>query len=276
MGEADAADRLGHLLRTEVPEAGVAFLRRQPWLLLAAPLGDGSVWPSLVSGRPGFLDAPAPGIVTAAATPPPADPLGAAVAAGGRVGALALEPASRRRLRLNGRFVPHEGGLAIRTDEVVSNCPKYIQRRRLDPAWLPGAPAPTAAGAELSDDERRWIAGADTLFLATAAADGTADMSHRGGRPGFVAVHDGGLSFDELPGNSLYMTLGNLEQTRAAGLLFVDFATGATLHVAGRATVDYGHVRPRVTLSPVRVLELAHAAPAPWSSPEYSPHLDGT
>jgi hypothetical protein len=72
------------------------------------------------------------------------------------------------------------------------------------------------------------------------------------------------------------MTLGNLEQTRAAGLLFVDFATGATLHVAGRATVDYGHVRPRVTLSPVRVLELAHAAPAPWSSPEYSPHLDGT
>jgi hypothetical protein len=276
MGEADAADRLAHLLRTEVPDAGVAFLRRQPWLLLAAPLADGTVWPSLVSGRPGFLDAPAPGLVAAAATPPTADPLGAAVAAGGQVGALALEPATRRRMRLNGRFAPHEGRLAIRTDEVISNCPKYIQRRRLDPAWLPGTPAPTWSGTQLTGAQRRWIAQADTMFLATASADGRADMSHRGGRPGFVGVHDGRLAFDELPGNSLYMTLGNLEQTGAAGLLFVDFATGATLHVAGPATVGYGTGRPRVTLTPARVLELAHAAPAPWSSPEYSPHLDGT
>jgi hypothetical protein len=72
------------------------------------------------------------------------------------------------------------------------------------------------------------------------------------------------------------MTLGNLAQTEAAGLLFVDFATGATLHVGGRAEVEYGPGRrPRVTVTPARVLELAGAAPAPWSSPEYSPHLDG-
>jgi uncharacterized protein len=277
LGEAPLADRLGHMLQCDVPAAGAGFLRRQPWLLLAAPLddGDGTVWPSLVSGRPGFLDVPRPDLVTAAATPAAADPLAGAVRAGGPAGALALEPESRRRLRANGRFEARPGsGLAIRTEQVLANCPKYIQRRRLDPGWLPAPPEVVATGTALTADQRAWVGSADTAFLATAAADGHTDMSHRGGRPGFLAVEGDAVSFDELAGNSMYLTLGNLEQRGAAGLLLVDFATGATLHLAGPASVDYRGARPRVTLSPTRVLEQAHAAPAPWSAPQYSPHLD--
>ena len=280
LGETALADRLGHMLDCDVPAAGVGFLRRQPWLLLAAPLddGDGTVWPSLVSGRPGFLDVPRPDLITAAAAPAPGDPLAAALAAGGPAGALALEPETRRRLRANGRFAPGSapgGGLGVNTVQVLANCPRYIQRRRLDPGWVPAPPEVVARGPALTAAQRAWVAGADTAFLATAAADGHADMSHRGGKPGFLAVDgDGAVGFDELPGNSMYLTLGNLEQRGAAGLLVVDFATGATLHVAGLASVDYRGDRPRVTLTPTRVVQQAHAAPAPWSAPEYSPHLD--
>jgi hypothetical protein len=100
-----------------------------------------------------------------------------------------------------------------------------------------------------------------------------ADLSHRGGRPGWIEVTDGLLAFDEQPGNSMYLTLGNLEHRRAAGMLFVDFDRGRTLHVAGACGVRYGSGPPRVSLVPSRVVEIADAAPAPWSAPEFSPDL---
>jgi hypothetical protein len=42
-------------------------------------------------------------------------------------------------------------------------------------------------------------------------ADGSADASHRGGSPGFVAVQDERrLSFPDYAGNTMFMTLGNI------------------------------------------------------------------
>ena len=41
------------------------------------------------------------------------------------------------------------------------------------------------------------------------------------------------------PGNNMFNSLGNLAVNPAAGLLFVDFSNGSTLHLTGKATVQW-------------------------------------
>ena len=42
-----------------------------------------------------------------------------------------------------------------------------------------------------------------------------------------------------LPGNAMFLSLGNLEARPEAGVLVVDWRTGATLQVTGRAHVGW-------------------------------------
>src|SRR3546814_5262714 len=106
------------------------------------------------------------------------------------------------------------------------NCPQYIQGRQHRFRDLPetiAAPHPvTADGALLSPAATALVRAADTLFIASASATATAgsglreqgaDVSHRGGRPGFVRVtEDDGCSVLTIPdfsGNQFFNTLGN-------------------------------------------------------------------
>jgi hypothetical protein len=72
------------------------------------------------------------------------------------------------------------------------------------------------------------------------------DTNHRGGPPGFVRMitsADGdGLTivYPEYSGNRLYQTLGNLQTTPKAGLVFPDFDTGDVLYVTGSAEILTG------------------------------------
>ena len=86
------------------------------------------------------------------------------------------------------------------------------------------------------------IAGADTFFVASyvddAARGRMVDVSHRGGRPGFVRIGaDGVLTIPDFSGNRFFNTLGNLIANPKAGLLFVDFETGDLLQLTGDAEV---------------------------------------
>ena len=81
----------------------------------------------------------------------------------------------------------------------------------------------------LNADDKELIARADTFFIATAVADG-ADVSHRGGKPGFLRLEeDGALSWPDYAGNNFFNTLGNIEANSAAGLLIPDWETGRVL-----------------------------------------------
>lgn len=49
------------------------------------------------------------------------------------------------------------------------------------------------------------------------------DVSHRGGRSGFVRLlSDRELLWPDYKGNNLFMSLGNLSQHAACGLIFVN------------------------------------------------------
>lgn len=90
----------------------------------------------------------------------------------------------------------------------------------------------------LSDQERDYISKADCFFLASATADGRPDCSYKGGLPGFVHVLDSRtLRFPSYDGNGMHLTLGNIMENAAVGLLFIDFEGGYRLRLNGRARV---------------------------------------
>ncbi|WP_028937951.1 pyridoxamine 5'-phosphate oxidase family protein [Pseudonocardia spinosispora] len=268
------AERVAGIIGTEVPRAAAEFLLTRPMLVLAGTDADGLVWSSLLTGAPGFLRAGVVGgvdVLDIAARPLDSDPLAAVVCHGGPLGSIAVDPATRRRMRVNGTGEPTPEGLRIRIEQVYSNCPKYIQRRDLVSSDAEStAPDVTVAGS-LSAADRAMIERADTFFVATKSATGDTDASHRGGNPGFVRVaDDGSVSWPDYRGNAMMMTLGNLEQEPAAGLLFIDWAGGTTLQLSGTAVVEWGDEERRVRFTPIRVRRTERASGLHWSEPEYS------
>ena len=64
-------------------------------------------------------------------------------------------------------------------------------------------------------------------------AQRSVDVSHRGGKPGFVRIDGDVLTIPDFAGNLHFNTLGNLLVNPRAGLLFIDFATGDLLQLSG-------------------------------------------
>ena len=151
-------------------------------------------------------------------------------------------------MRVNGLATATADGLTIVTTQVFGNCPKYIRPRRVV-ARRPDGERPGGAARRAPSSpppSGRGCGAADTFFVGTADVDGSADASHRGGAAGFVhVVGDDRLRIPDYRGNSMYMTLGNLERQPAAGLLFVDWERGSTLQLTGEVRVDHDLERPR-------------------------------
>jgi predicted pyridoxine 5'-phosphate oxidase superfamily flavin-nucleotide-binding protein len=235
---------------------------------VAAADPEERVWASVLSGPPGFVDTPDERTVAVAATPVDGAPLARALAAGpAAVGLLGLEPETRRRMRVNGTATLDAHGLRVVTEQVYSNCPKYIQKRHVTAtAAVSGA---AVERERMSAADRRMVERSDTFVIATAGPDG-ADASHRGGLPGFVTVLDETrLRFPDYPGNTMYMTLGNLEANPRAGLLFLDWETGDTLQLSGRAAIDWSSGRA-VDVTVEHVVATRGAVPYRWALDERS------
>src|SRR3954468_24472943 len=79
---------------------------------------------------------------------------------------------------------------------------------------------------------RAFVAHATFVLVGPAASDGTADVSPKGGPPGFVVVlDDHRLAIPDLAGNNLLDSLTNLLHDDAVGLLFVIPGLEETLRV---------------------------------------------
>ena len=256
-GELAVHDRLGirqrmkdigqRVIRPFMPEQHQHFFAQLPMVLVGSVDAAGRPWASVLVGRPGFMHAPDAGHLDLHALPIPGDPLAAGIAAGAALGFLGIELHSRRRNRMNGHVVSSTAqGLRVRVDQTVGNCPQYIQgrdvHRKRDATDL--TPRAVEALDRLDDEARDLIAQADTLFVAThaPAAEGQAargaDVSHRGGRAGFVRVEsERSFLVPDFTGNFFFMTLGNLQLNPRAGVLFIDFNSGDLLLLTGTAEV---------------------------------------
>ncbi len=275
-GVAQMAARVGGGIRSAIPPAAQAFLRERRLVAVGALDAAGRPWASLLAGEPGFVEALDEHTVRIRAAPAPGDPAAEALHPGALVGMIALDPETRRRARINGRMERMEdGALLLRTHQVYSNCPKYIQRRAPDAAE-PHTPWPAARTGALSEAQRAWIRRADTFFVATGNPGEGADASHRGGLPGFVQVEGSRLVWPDYAGNTMFNTLGNIAAHPWAGLVFPDYETGATLQVTGRAEIAWDAAgipgaERRVMMEVEEVVEIRGALPQRLRLVEYSP-----
>jgi predicted pyridoxine 5'-phosphate oxidase superfamily flavin-nucleotide-binding protein len=247
VGKRAVVEKIGRrMIRDHMPDEHRVFFGTLPFLFVGSVDRDGRPWASIVSGEPGFVSTPDERMLSIAARPLPGDPLGENVASGAEIGLVGLEFHSRRRNRLNGTVAHTDAtGFAVAVKQSFGNCPQYIQARHPEPLGRDHAPdAETQArrASELDDDARSLIETADTFFIASRH-DGApedprhgVDMSHRGGKPGFVRIEDARtLVWPEFHGNYHFNTLGNLLVDPRAGLLFVDFESGDLVQLTGTA-----------------------------------------
>jgi uncharacterized protein len=260
-GEQAVHERLGirermvglgqRVIRTAMPEQHRRFFEQLPFMLVGSVDAVGRLWASTLVGRTGFVQAPSAKRLDFAARPIPGDPLAEGLAAGAQLGFLGIELHTRRRNRVNGHVVAADAqGFSVEVDQSVGNCPQYIQGREF--TWVRDAgdlrPRAVEALSLLDADARALIVRSDTLFIATLApaASGNpdvqsgrgADVSHRGGRPGFVKIEDERTFLvPDFTGNFFFMTLGNLQLNPRAGVLFIDFDSGDLLTLTGTAEV---------------------------------------
>lgn len=234
------SQRLRAAIHRTIPSAAKDFLADQRLAVLATIDGEQRPWASLLTGPPGFLHARGDAQLQIDVGEG-LDPLAQAhLSTHPMVGLLVLEPATRRRMRLNGSASrTTDGQLRISADEVYSNCPQYIRRRAPSAeSETPSSPSRVWQSKTLSASQQRRIAAADTFFLATMHPRAGADASHRGGEPGFVRATATTLSFPDYRGNFLFQSLGNILETGRAGLIFADFTEGRTLQLTGSARID--------------------------------------
>ena len=278
------------VIRDHMPQQHREFFEQLPMLLVGSVDAQQRPWASVLAGLPGFIDTPDERQLRVDALPHDGDPLLGQMVVGAPLGLLGIEPQTRRRNRMNGTVVAVDPrGFALRVDQSFGNCPQYIQART--PRWVgEGSPGHGARpeGPQLSPAAAAWVAAADTLFIASAAPGQGVDVSHRGGKPGFVRAEAGGagteLTLPDFRGNFFFNTLGNIAASGRAGLLFIEHDTGDVLQLTGRAGVIANGPEVEAFAGAQRLLRIEvesgwwtqNALPLRWSAPQLAPQLEAT
>ncbi len=304
-GEREVQERLGvrdkieafarRVVRNYLPDQHRKFYEMLPFVLLGTVDATGQPWASLVAGKPGFITSPDSRTLDIAALPIHGYPLIETLKPGADIGLLGIQLETRRRNRLTGRIGSvRQDGFTVEIRQTFGNCPQYIQTRGVE----------IISGGDNAEDDRRighndrldgytrtLIENSDTLFIATAYSEDAenwshgADVSHRGGRPGFVKIEDDRtFVFPDYSGNNHFNTVGNIVRNPKAGFLFADFDTGSAVYISGEAEIDWESpeiaafagaerlIRCRVN----EVITAVNSLPLQFNFNEYSPMLDHT
>jgi uncharacterized protein len=293
LGVQEQIDQQGRrLIREFLLDQHRQFFAQLSYVIVGTVDATGNPWASILVGNPGFLSTPDvyPEGETAShrtlrvtAKPLLGDPLATTLANGIDIGLLGIELQTRRRNRINGMVVAtRSDGFEIQVRQCFGNCPQYIQIRRSELTGCnPMQSKPIHLVESLGELEQTLITRSDTFFIATAyqaESAGTAsgvDISHRGGKPGFVRVDDNHtLIVPDFPGNYHFNTLGNLELNPHAGLLFIDFDRGDLLYLTGTAEVIWEGAERSLCFQLDHGYLVHESLPLRWSDPEFSPFLD--
>lgn len=280
------------VIRAFMPEQHRQFYAQLPFMLVGSQGADGQPWASILAGNPGFVGSPDEKRLDIDARPHPTDPLYDNLREGAALGLLGIEPHTRRRNRTNGVVHSFHGDrFSIAITQSFGNCPKYIQAREPRLVGIDAARVAVQESPTLTPAMQRMIADADTFFIATAVHNGAndtegrhgADVSHRGGKRGFVRIDgDTTLTVPDFIGNAFFNTIGNLLMHPRAGLLFVDFVGGDLLYLAVTADIVWDGPEVDAYVGAQRLMRfritqaklVQSVLPLHWGEAAQSPFLD--
>ena len=245
LGVRHQMERFGRkVIRDYMPKQHQDFYQQLPFIFVAHADKKGWPWASIVLNPPGFIRATTDKTLNVQAVPIPGDPLQHALTENTPVGLLGIELTTRRRNRLSGRIQSIDStGFTINIEQAFGNCPQYIQTRKYEYINQYTRPPSTTTKIDILDDNAiALIQRSDTFFVASYSDDEnhgqSPDISHRGGRPGFVRVDNPQtLTVPDYLGNFHFNTLGNFLQVPKAGLLFLDFENAHVLMLTGSVEI---------------------------------------
>lgn len=280
------------IIRDYLTEQHQQFYAQLPFLIAGTVDANGQPWASILVGAPGFVFAPDHRTLQVNSKPLVDDPIAPSIAVGSDIGLLGIEFSTRRRNRINGTITAvTSDGFTVQVGQSFGNCPQYIQSRTMK--WRKSIAIPVSAStfSALTAPAIALIAASDTFLIATAFQSDKSnlgqgvDVSHRGGKPGFVRIDDPHrLTFPDFAGNLHFSTIGNLLLNPAAGLLFIDFDRGDLLYLTGRAEVVWDAAEVAAFVGAERLIRfqilqgyrVEASLPLRGSAPNYSPFLDRT
>jgi hypothetical protein len=245
LGVAERMQSVGQrVIRDFMPDQHRDFYAQIPFIVAGSVDGQGDAWATLLVGGAGFIASPTPKRLDIQVPRAAEDPASEGMGQGDAIGLLGIELHARRRNRANGIVrKATEQVLRLEVDQSFGNCPQYIQLRDFTFARDPAEPftGEVQESDNIDAAARAMIQAADTFFVASYADRGDrrqVDVSHRGGKAGFVRVaEDGTLIIPDFAGNLFFATLGNILVNGKAGLVFVDFNTGDMVQMTGDAAV---------------------------------------
>ena len=299
LGIKDRMDRQGRrMIREYLTEQHQKFFAQLAYVIVGTVDELGLPWTSILTGKPEFIAILNDRTLKVRYETMPGDPLVNNLVVDADIGLLGIELSSRRRNRINGKVsaIDRLLGFEITVKQSFGNCPQYIQSRSFEfvEPNLDRSQQTSQQTVEISsfrESESNLITEADTFFITTAYQDESAgiakgvDVSHRGGKPGFVRIGDRKtLTIPDFSGNNHFNTLGNLEMNPATGLLFINFKRGDLLYLTGTAEVIWSGLElDRYTGAQQLIrfhLDRGYLVRASlnlrWSNPKFSPFLEQT
>ena len=128
------------------------------------------------------------------------------------------------------------GSFEYSSDVAFSPAVKAVQEKK---GSRPGYHAMEMKGgwrSAITPDLKGYIGERNSLFLASASADGQPYIQHRGGPKGFVKVLDERtLAFADFSGNRQYISEGNLGENGKAMLFLMDYRHRRRVKIWGTA-----------------------------------------
>ncbi|WP_353666811.1 pyridoxamine 5'-phosphate oxidase family protein [Marinomonas sp. THO17] len=248
VGVAEAVvQRNARMIRSELLAQHRTFFSNLSMLVVCITDHDGMPWAIPLFGNPGFIQSPSVNKLEIMALPTLAELLKLDFMPHKKIGLLGIELHTRRRNRVNGTIQAIDiNGFSVLVEQSFGNCPQYIQKRSL--SWENTHANQTdindlSLSSRLSPDAIDLIQVADTFFIGSRSKSLSSDskegldVSHRGGKPGFVKLEGDTLCFPDFKGNRFYNTLGNIQSDGRVGLFFPDFKSGNTVFMTGTADV---------------------------------------
>lgn len=276
-------------IRDFMPDQHREFYQQLPFIFVGSLDEQQRPWASILTGQAGFIYSPDNVMLNFQAKPLVGDRLQENLSTDANLGFLGIELATRRRNRINGRVTAvTDTGFALQVTQSFGNCPQFIQKRQLQ--WLPEKSKNLTSQAQVFDhftlEMRELISHTDSFFIASSFSDAKnegnqgVDVSHRGGKPGFVKIEgDRQFIFPNFTGNNFYNTLGNIHLNNRVGVLFVDFETGHLLSLTGTAEIiwtgedltNFQGAEQLIRITAEEIISLPETLPYRWEFEEYSP-----
>ncbi len=290
LGVRNKMERFGRqVIRDYMPEQHQDFYAHLPFIFVGHADAEGWPWASILFNSAGFIRALDDKHLQINVKPATGDPLHDSLTIGERWGLLGIELETRRRNRLAAHINKvSEEGIVLSIDQAFGNCPQYIQQRAhyfVDAATMPAEEVENITAFD--QQARSLIANSDTFFVASYVVNGSdmpsegADVSHRGGKPGFIRIDDHKtLTIPDYTGNFHFNTLGNFVENPRAGLLFIDFVNGHLLTLTGTVEILWDSPDTQFFAGAERLWTftldhgrwLKNVLPLRWDLQEYSPN----